>query len=74
MNNLFQVPRYVLLLKEAIKYSIEGSDEEAALTKAKEEMELVGDVINEKKRESDQIHKVIQIQESLEGDTIVIIS
>jgi hypothetical protein len=60
-----------LLLREAIKFSVVGSDEEAALTKAKEEIELVGDIINERKRVSDQILKVVQIQQSLEGDTFV---
>ena len=56
------------MLREAIKFSVVGSDEEAALTKAKEEIELVGDIINERKRVSDQILKVVQIQQSLEGD------
>ena len=55
-----------------IKCCVDGSNEQCTLSKAQEIMEQIGDLINEKKRECDQLNRIIQIQNSLEGELFVI--
>ena len=67
---LNKVPRYILLFREIIKLTDE-TDELNLLNKAKEKLEEIGDLINKKKRESEQIFRIIQIQSSLDGEGFV---
>jgi hypothetical protein len=52
-------------LKEAIKYTEKKTKEYGSLEKAKNKIEEIGVLINEKKRESEQLTRVIEIQKAI---------
>lgn len=54
-----RIPRYVLLLREVLKFTPETHADYAKCRQAFEEMEKVAGLINEKKREYDQLQRLV---------------
>ena len=65
-----RIPRYILLLKEAINHS-KVKEEEENLSEAKQKMEELGVLINEKKRETEQLFAIHKLQSQLKNPPFV---
>ncbi len=65
-----RIPRYVLLLREVLKYTPESHADFAACTSAYHEMQKVAGLINEKKREYDQTQRLVFVSERLMGGNL----
>jgi hypothetical protein len=63
-----RIPRYVLLLKELLKYTPESHVDFNSIHQALSMMEETANMMNEKKREAENLEKLDQIQSSLSGD------
>ena len=62
-----RVPRYVLLLREVLKFTPEGHPDRQQCQRAHEEMEKVTSFINEKKREYEQLQRLAFVSQRLAG-------
>eukprot|EP01094_Clydonella_sp_ATCC50884_P001575 TRINITY_DN1118_c0_g1_i1.p1 TRINITY_DN1118_c0_g1~~TRINITY_DN1118_c0_g1_i1.p1 ORF type:complete len:1050 (+),score=372.95 TRINITY_DN1118_c0_g1_i1:256-3405(+) len=62
-----RIPRYVLLLKEILKYTDADHGDYDSLRNAVEQMEEVATYVNEKKREAESLNQVLWVQSRLTG-------
>lgn len=60
-----RVPRYVLLMKEVLRHTPETHGDYAACNKALAQMERIGNLINEKKREFENAQRIAYISQRL---------
>lgn len=62
-----RIPRYVLLLKELLKYTPETHPEHEPLVKALKRMSEVASFVNQRKREYENISKLYEVQNRVFG-------
>ena len=62
-----RVPRYVMLLADLLKNTWDGHPDKENLCKAMEHAESIAAFVNEKRKESEALMKLVHIQESV-GD------
>jgi len=60
-----RIPRYVLLLQDMLKHTVEGHPDYANLQKAIINMKELADYINANKNDADEINKILAIQDRL---------
>jgi hypothetical protein len=65
-----RIPRYVLLLREVLKFTPESHPDYAACVNASSEMQKVAGLINEKKREYDQTQRLVFLSERVTGGNL----
>lgn len=63
-----RVPRYYLLLQDLVKHTSKDHPDYANLASAAQKVQSVAEYMNIKKREAENIMKVTEIQEMIEGD------
>lgn len=56
-----------MLLKDLVKFTAQDHPDYSTLVEAASELQKVTNYMNENKRKTENINKVVQIQESLEG-------
>lgn len=66
-----RIPRYVMLLADLLKHTPQEHPDHQGLSLALSKMKETGDHINEKKRESENLNKLMEIERSLQGLTIL---
>eukprot|EP01105_Mastigella_eilhardi_P002727 TRINITY_DN1350_c1_g1_i10.p3 TRINITY_DN1350_c1_g1~~TRINITY_DN1350_c1_g1_i10.p3 ORF type:complete len:271 (-),score=83.99 TRINITY_DN1350_c1_g1_i10:68-880(-) len=64
-----RIPRYVLLLKELLKYTPPGEEDAMSLEKALHKMMSVADEINNRKKEAENLAQMYKIQNNLVADS-----
>eukprot|EP01101_Sappina_pedata_P007116 TRINITY_DN3704_c0_g1_i1.p1 TRINITY_DN3704_c0_g1~~TRINITY_DN3704_c0_g1_i1.p1 ORF type:complete len:576 (+),score=140.02 TRINITY_DN3704_c0_g1_i1:1429-3156(+) len=62
-----RIPRYVMLLAELEKYTPAEHVDYESIRKALNELKKVAETVNERQRKYEQIHKVVEIQQSILG-------
>ena len=62
-----RIPRYVMLLEDLLKYTPQEHEDAEDLRAAVDKMREVADYVNEKKREAENLNKVLRVQEVLSG-------
>jgi len=63
-----RIPRYFLLLQELFKHTSKDHPDYANLAAATQKVQAVAEYMNDKKREAENIMKVSEIQEMIEGE------
>jgi hypothetical protein len=63
-----RVPRYNLLLEDLVKHTWNEHPDYEALVKARTQVAEVGKYLNEKKREAENLQKLMEITEAIIGD------
>jgi len=63
-----RIPRYFLLLQDLVQHTSTDHPDYANLDLATQKVQAVAEYMNEKKREAENIMKVTEIQEMIEGD------
>lgn len=63
-----RIPRYYLLLQDLVKHTSKDHPDYANLASAAQKVQSVAEYMNVKKREAENIMKVTEIQEMIEGD------
>lgn len=63
-----RIPRYYMLLQDLVRHTGTDHPDYANLDAAAQKVQAVAEYMNEKKREAENIMKVTEIQEMIEGD------
>eukprot|EP00026_Physarum_polycephalum_P003301 Phypoly_transcript_03311.p1 GENE.Phypoly_transcript_03311~~Phypoly_transcript_03311.p1 ORF type:complete len:722 (+),score=144.11 Phypoly_transcript_03311:157-2322(+) len=63
-----RIPRYYLLLQDLVKHTSKDHPDYANLASAAQKVQAVAEYMNGKKREAENIMKVTEVQEMIEGD------
>jgi hypothetical protein len=63
-----RIPRYYLLLQDLVKHTSKDHPDYANLASAAQKVQAVAEYVNGKKREAENIMKVTEIQEMIDGD------
>jgi len=63
-----RIPRYFLLLQDLVRHTSSDHPDYANLAAAAQKVQAIAEYMNEKKREAENIMKVTEIQEMIEGD------
>jgi hypothetical protein len=63
-----RIPRYFLLLQDLVRHTSSDHPDYANLASAAQKVQAVAEYMNDKKREAENIMKVTEIQEMIEGD------
>jgi hypothetical protein len=63
-----RIPRYYLLLQDLVKHTSKDHPDYANLASAAQKVQAVAEYMNDKKREAENIMKVTEVQEMIEGD------
>ncbi|KAF2072068.1 hypothetical protein CYY_006610 [Polysphondylium violaceum] len=69
-----RIPRYSLLLKDMISHTWKSHPDYAQLEEAFQKMNSVAEYMNEKKKEAENMMKLAEIQEKLDGESSAVLA
>lgn len=72
INPVQRIPRYNMLLKELVKYTWDDHPDAVNLKKAEQVVANVAEIINEKKREAEELAMILPISAAISGSPIYI--
>eukprot|EP00158_Paraphelidium_tribonemae_P006515 Partr_v1_DN27863_c0_g1_i1_m22540 putative FYVE, RhoGEF and PH domain containing len=67
-----RIPRYILLLKELLKHTTKAHPDYANLLLAISRLQAIGEIINERKRESERYTEILKIQAKISNAPLTI--